>query len=133
MSEATEMIERGYANFNERDYEAILEFLDPEIEWRNPEAAADADVWHGVEGARTWLEDFFEMFSATRFVPQRVIEVDESRVLVVGTAHVTGRESGLEVDAPFANLWTIRDQRATALQMYIDHEQAYAALGLKAD
>jgi ketosteroid isomerase-like protein len=110
---------RGYAEYNERGYEAILAMLDPEIVWSNPPNAMDHATWHGIAEVREWFDDAMTMFSELRFEPREVIECpDGERILVVATGYARGRTSGAVAEVPFAHLWTVSNGKATELRMF---------------
>ncbi len=66
-----------------------------------------------------------------RWDPEEVIEVDESRLIVVNHVRMRGRGSGVEVDAKAAQLWTLRAGRAKRIKLYQSKAEALEAAGLR--
>jgi len=56
--------------------------------------------------------------------------LDDERVLVLTRRAGRGRKSGLEISAPAANLFHIRDGKVTRLVYFWDRARAFAELGL---
>jgi ketosteroid isomerase-like protein len=128
--EDIEIIRRGYEAFNREGPESIYEWLDPDVEWRNPADSMDRNVWRGHEGVATWFRDFaYEQFEWMRFHPDRFIDLGD-RVLILCRAEFRARGSGIEMEVPFAHLVTIRDGKATSLSMFSDQGAAMEAAGL---
>ena len=120
-----ELLERGYAALQRGDLDAMLEMIDPQVEIRDRPESPDAGVYHGREGALEALglnDDAFESFE---LVPERFVEIG-AQVVVILMLHVRGRESGITVEERIAHLWTVRNGRATRLQVYTDPDDAIA-------
>jgi uncharacterized protein len=128
--ENVEIVRRGYRAWNRRDFDPILELVDPEIEWtfvdvRPP--GVDA-VYRGQEGVRRFWETFTEPWQ------QITIEVEELRDsgdFVVGFIRfrAVGRD-GLKVDAPFVHVFTFRGSRVIRFEGFVDRKEALEAAGL---
>jgi hypothetical protein len=56
--------------------------------------------------------------------------LDESRVIAVNHFRARGRESGIEVDAVGAQLWTISEGKERSVQLYQSKTEALEAAGL---
>jgi ketosteroid isomerase-like protein len=72
--ENVELVRRGYDAFNSDGLEAILDLLDPEIEWGTPEQATETD-YRGHEGVRRFWSNFNDAFEDYRFEPEDFIEL----------------------------------------------------------
>ena len=68
--------------------------------------------------------------SSLRFEPERFIDVDDERVLVL--MHVTGEgeSSGIPVERRTAHEYTIQDGIVTRVKVYSDQSEALEAAGL---
>jgi ketosteroid isomerase-like protein len=122
------LAKRAYEAFNRGGVEAILAFLDPDIEWRMWDGfARGRRVYRGHEGVREVLAVFDENLDGFRADPHRFIEIGESVVVPVnlhGREKGTGEEQSYEVVA----VWAIRDHRtARRLELYASLEAAIDA------
>jgi ketosteroid isomerase-like protein len=129
-AETVDIARRAYEAFNGGGVEAILDFLDPEIEWRMFERfARDPRVYQGHAGVREVLGLFEENFDAFGAAPHEFIDADDRIVVPVrlyGSAKGTGEETSFEL----VHVWTARDGRASKLDVYSTREEALRAVGL---
>jgi hypothetical protein len=120
---------RGYDAMMRRDIEALLALLDPEVEMHDRPEAPDARSYRGHEGVLTALQVSLDAFDDFQLEPEAFYEAGD-KVVVLLRMVGTGNVSGVPVEEHIAHLWTIRDGRAIALQVYSDPADALAAAGL---
>jgi ketosteroid isomerase-like protein len=101
-----------------------------------PNAEFDfSDVWpdepiiRGLEAMRAF-NDTGPWGGSMRFDVQRLVDVDDQRVLALVQAQAVGHVSGAPVAAPAAHLFTIRDGFMVRMKVYRDHQEALKAVGL---
>ena len=126
--EKSKLARRAYEAFNRGGVDAILEFLDPAVEWHMWEDfARDGRVYRGHEGVREVLGIFNENLDGFRADPHEFIEVGDRVVVPVrlhGRQKGTGEEQGFELVA----VWAIRDERAAyRLDLYEELSEALEA------
>ncbi len=129
-SEAVELVSRGYAAYESQGIEGILEFLDPDVEWRNPPDSPIAGVFRGHDGVREWARLTEQVFSELRFRPDELVEAPDGRVLALCTAHVRGRESDVVMEIPFAHVIEVSGGAVVSFRMYSQVADAHAEVGL---
>jgi ketosteroid isomerase-like protein len=83
------------------------------------------------EMARTWFQAL-NAWEGFRSEPQEFI-AHGPHVLVRNHITARGRESGLDVDADTASLFTLEDGKVVRLGLYWDVERARRAAGLDPD
>jgi ketosteroid isomerase-like protein len=128
--ENLEIARQGYDAYNREGPYAIIEYLDPEIEWGTPEQDPFmTGTYSGHEGVRRFLDQFFELFEEARIEPEEFIETGD-RVVVPFQFTARTRESGIEVSERWAHVWTIRAGKAVRLDQYTDPDKALNAAGL---
>ncbi len=89
---------------NRRDIEAMLEDLDPDVEWHPAIAAllgGKATMYRGHEGVREWFRDQDEVFAEVRIDYSDIRDVGE-RVVGIGRLRTRGKASGAETESPVA-------------------------------
>ena len=128
-----ETAKRGYEAFNGRGVEAILDFLDPQIEWRAWEGfAREPHVAHGHDGVREVLAVYEENVDGLRAEPLEFIEAGD-HVVVPFRLHGTAKGSDESVEFNLVHVWTFADDSevlATRLEVYESREEALEAAGL---
>src|SRR5687768_17651956 len=81
--EDVEAVRRGYEAWNRGDFDAALEMVDPEIEWRPGADAPEAGEHRGRDGFRGFLESWLESFEDLRIVPEALLVVGDCLVAMV--------------------------------------------------
>lgn len=116
---------------NRREVEGALDHIDPEVELRSAiVGGAEGRVFHGHDGLRAWMAESDATWSELRVETNELHELGDGRVLIIGHIHATGRESGLEIDAPVAWLYELRDGKILHTRGYLDLEEARRDAGL---
>ena len=117
--------------YNRRDIEAMLEDLDPAVEWRPafPLSLGEATVFRGHEGAREWFRSLYEALDEVHVEYTEIRDLGDERILAVGRLRTRGKGSGAETESPFASLTETRDGKAIRIWTYLDPDEARAAAG----
>jgi ketosteroid isomerase-like protein len=118
-----ELIRNAYEVWNIRDYDAIWELLDPEIEIDASSHALNPYVRHGHEGFRQMVEEVADAWDQWRLEPEEFIERGD-RLVVAARVRARGRGSGVELDQVVYNVWMLRHGKVTRLAFYADRDQA---------
>jgi ketosteroid isomerase-like protein len=130
MSEGNAARIRGaYEALSRQETESLLELLDPDVEFRNPEYAMETGTRHGREEFVRALERGWEVMEEMRYHIERII--DEGDVIVViGRFTARGRTGGVPVETPFGHVLELRDDLATSVSWFQDPAEALAAAGI---
>lgn len=127
--ENVELVRRAYDALARQETDSLLELLDPEVEFRNPDYAMETGTRRGREEFVRALERGWEVMEETRYDIERII--DEGDVIVViGRFMARGRTGGVPVETPFGHVLELRDDRATSVSWFQDPAEALAAAGL---
>ena len=110
--------------------EALLSFVDREIEFSQPPGQPGAGTYRGREGVRRALAQWFEPWDDYRIEVDRLIDLGDD-VLAETRQYARGKGSGVEVEHRIFQLWTLRDGRIRRARMYFDRGQALEAAGLQ--
>lgn len=113
-------IRSAYDLFARRDY-ARMPF-DPQIEWVEPsvEGLPASGTHHGLEAV---IKEVFE-FAVDKLENFR-LECDQyldagDKVVVTGRFLGRGKDTGNELNAPFAHIWTLRNEKVVSFRNYTD-------------
>jgi ketosteroid isomerase-like protein len=127
--ENVELVRRSIEAWQCRDRDTWLSCQDPTIEWdvavRQVEGAGS--VYRGLEG----MQEFWTALKDFRLGSYELQDVDDERVLVLSHIRLRGSTSGIEVDAPFAEIFTVRDGKIAQVTDYFTHREALEAVGLR--
>jgi ketosteroid isomerase-like protein len=127
--ENIEAFKRALEAGNRRDFDALLEELDPEVEWHPAMQAllgGEATVYRGPEGAREALRDLFDSFAELHLEISEVRDLGD-RVLAHGRMRGRGTESGVEIESPWAYLLEFRNGKAIWVRAFLDPGEALGA------
>ena len=131
--ERAEVARRAYVAFNSGGVEAILEFLDPDIEWRMWERfSREPRVFNGHDGVREVLALFQENYDDFSAEPREFIPAEGAVIVPVslrGRAKGTGEEASFDL----VHVWSGPTPRPVRLDVYSSVEEALMAAGLAED
>ena len=128
-SENAELIRRGYEAWNRGDVEGVLEFLHPEIEWRGYTHIPESGTLAGRDQVRAWLERFLEAWEELDIELTDLIEGGD-RIVALVRFRALGKGSGVRVEGGVdGHVWTVRDGRAVAVELYQGTREALEAVG----
>jgi ketosteroid isomerase-like protein len=130
--ENVETFKRGLEAGNRRDVEALLETLDPEIEWQSVLHAmlrGEETVFRGHDGVREMLRDLWDAFEEIHIEMSEIRDVGD-RVIAIGHSHIRGKASGVEIDVPLAQVTEVKNGKTISIQSYWDPKEALEAVGL---
>ena len=126
-----DLVRTTFAAWGRGGLDAVLAFLDPEVDWRVRADLPDAGTYHGHEGVRRLLARFEEVLEGIGFEAQDYIDAGD-RVVVPLHWWGRGRLSGVEVAEHQGETWvfTVHDGRITEVEEYRHKQQALEAAGL---
>jgi ketosteroid isomerase-like protein len=130
MSQADlETLRTGYEAFNRGDWNAAARFAHPEFELQTADRVPNPGTYRGAEEARRFFEDLFEPFEEMVVEPEEFFERgDQIVVFVLARFRPTG--SSAMVENRIGHLWTMREGKASRLQVFPRREDALEAAGL---
>jgi ketosteroid isomerase-like protein len=130
--ENVEAFRRGLEAGNRGDVDALLDELDPQIEWHSALHAlmgGQQTVFRGHEGVRQMIGDLYDTFAEVH------IEMSEFRdlgdgLVAIGHTRTRGKASGVETETPLAFVTEIRNGKTISIRAYLDQDEALEAAGL---
>jgi ketosteroid isomerase-like protein len=130
--ENVESLRQGFEEFARGDVEAVLERLDPDVEWQPALAPIlGVETVRGREDVMTFFtRDLFEGFDQFSAEPLAFEDLGDDLVLVTVRYAGRGESSGLEIDQTFASLYRFRNQKVVTYRDYSTRAEALKAAGL---
>ena len=128
--ENVEVMRRFVEDFNRRGVDAILDFSDPEIEYREDPKFPQAEVYRGRDAVVRQAREFFASFSEYRIEIEDLFGANDK---VVAVCHEIGRgkASGAPVDRRVGWIFTIRAGKLLRMEIYLDPADALEAVGVR--
>ena len=92
-------------------------------------APDDVGEMHGIEAARRYMQDWYDMFDDFTSEVEELVDVGDDQVVAV--LHNAGRakRSRIPIETRYAALYTIRDGKMTRVREFGTRAEALAAAG----
>lgn len=126
------LVRGAYEAFGEGDVPGVQAVMAPDIEWHEAEnfLYADKSPYVGpdavAEGLFARIAQDWEYWEAN--VDQLLDAGD--KVIALGRYRARHSETGSELDAQFAHVWSLKDDEVTRFQQYTDTAAALEAAGV---
>jgi ketosteroid isomerase-like protein len=129
--ENMEIVRQVYEAIARRESATVLALYDPEVVLINTRTSLDTAPYLGHDGLLRWTRDVRDGMGEFRVEADEIIDVDESRVVVVGRVCGEGRVSGLPIEVPLSTVFTLMNGRIVRMQAYDTKAEALQAVGLE--
>jgi len=130
-----EIWRRSAEAFNRTFTEATddyFEFLDEEVEWVPITSRLDGVTYRGRNAVRNWMADLRRDWEIYEVTWEELRDLDEDRLLAIGSWHARGRRSGVELHLQQAAwLHHFRNRKIIRMQTFTDRSAALEAAGLR--
>ena len=130
--ENVEIVRRVFDSINRGDVDGALDAAadDFEMDWLNSIGPLKGVYRGRREVVKAW-RSFLDAWDSLNWDPEEIIDVDQSRVIAVNHVRMRGRDSGVNVDAVGAQLWTIGGGKVRSMKLYQSKAEALKAAGLQ--
>jgi ketosteroid isomerase-like protein len=114
------------AAYNRRDFDAAVEFFDPQLEWVLPPLQR-ADSCVGPDEVKRFWEGLDETFEELRLEPQESVDAGD-RVAIRLRYYTRGKGSGVEIEGElYHQVTTFRDGTMVRIEYFETWPEALAA------
>ena len=130
--ETVATFKRSVDAYNRRDVEAMLETLDPEVEWHSAlmvPLGGEAAVYRGHAGIREFFRGLDEVFDEWDADFPQIRDLGD-RIFAIGHVRTRGRGSGAETESSLVSVSDLKNGRAIRVRTYLDPAEALEAAGL---
>jgi ketosteroid isomerase-like protein len=131
--ENVEVYSRGLEAYERRDVEALLDTVDPNVEWHSAilvPLGGEGTVYRGHNGVRKLLRDLDQGLAEMQIEMSQIRDLGD-RVLATGRIRARGKRSGARTESPFAQVVHFKNGKATRIRAYLDPKEALEAEGLR--
>jgi ketosteroid isomerase-like protein len=111
--------------FLSADVDAALRYVDPSVVWNPIEELPT----QGSEAVRASVAHWRAEWDDYRVMPEGFLDIGDS-VLVTVRLRGRGRGSGVEIDALFYDVYTLRDGKIVRMDQFTERSEALEAVGL---
>ena len=126
----TEPLRRYYEALNAKDFAALSEAFDPEIEWQEPSESPEGERWHGRDAVRKHFEEGLGKWAEGTCVSEGFVEAGDR---IVSLEKVDVRLEGREdwVRGRLAAVFVVRDGLIAQARIFWDRGDAFRWVGLE--
>jgi ketosteroid isomerase-like protein len=129
-----ELARRAFGAANRQpkpDYEVVNALYHPDHEFVAQLTDVEGTTFRGAQGFREWLTNMRDAWQSWEWEVERVSEIDDDRVLLVGALSLRGRRGGVPLEHEAATVMTLRDGKIVRTESYPSVEQALQAAGVR--
>ncbi|MGI9020786.1 MAG: nuclear transport factor 2 family protein [Solirubrobacterales bacterium] len=122
---------RGLTAYNRRDAEALLEDLDPDVEWHPAllvMLGGQATVYRGHEGVREMLRETDDVLAEIHAEFSEIRDPGD-QVVAIGRIRTRGKASGAVTESPLGYVADFRNGKVSRIRTYLDPQEALKAAG----
>jgi uncharacterized protein len=119
----------AYAAFNRDDINAAVRSLDPQVEWIEPAEFPGGGTYHGVEGAKRYLEQSRTGAAQVISEPEQFIPAGDQIVVFVH-ARVLPWNSQEWQDIRLADVYKFQNGRVIQMRAFANREDALRWVGI---
>jgi ketosteroid isomerase-like protein len=125
--ERAEAVRRLFELFTAGDIDEAIDLAHPDLvmDWSNSIGPLKG-TYRGREELTRFGDSFRAAWSEVSWDAEEIVEVDETRLVVVNHMRMRGEGSGAAVEATGAQLWTFRDGLPASVKLYQSKERALA-------
>jgi ketosteroid isomerase-like protein len=118
------LIQRAFRDFEERDVDGLIAFLDPEVRSRVHPPLMNAGEWHGFEGFAQMTAGWEEAFGEITYALGEIELPDERHALIAVHQSATGAGSGVPVELDVYFLIEFEGERAVRFEIHASRDSA---------
>jgi uncharacterized protein len=100
------------------DVPAMLEFLDPQIEWRGPKSLPWGGTFRGHDGFHKFFAIVADRIAEARREKQQYLDAGERVVVLLRS--IGRAKGGTGWDLPEVHVWTVRHGKAVRMDSCVD-------------
>jgi uncharacterized protein len=127
--ENVEIVRRVFGYLDEGNFEALVELLDPDVEWIEDPRIPGAVTRHGTEEARRYGESLSRYWESLDLKIEQCVERGDD-VVVFSSIRAKARASGVELERPIYTVVNVRDGKLVRARWLSSESEALEAAGL---
>jgi ketosteroid isomerase-like protein len=131
--ENVEAFNRGTDAYNRWDVDALLEELDPDVEWHSAlliPFGGEATSSRGHAGVREVLLEVNEALAEIHLDYSDIRDLGD-RIVGIGRIRTRGKQSGVVTETDFGTVTDMKNGKAIRIWTYLDPKEALEAAGLE--
>jgi ketosteroid isomerase-like protein len=130
--ENVDVVRRAYVH-RQATGDFLAEGLAPDYVWDMSHFRGwpEQQTYEGIDEARRFIREWTSAFDDWEIEVEAIYDAGGDKVVGVLRQRGRSKTTGLPVDMPYAQVFTIRDGKQTRMEMYADPDEALKAVGLE--
>jgi ketosteroid isomerase-like protein len=130
--ENVEVVRNLYQHWARGDL-AFSDPFDPDVEFSRtaPEGTGVSGRWRGLKEVSAAFGEYLRAFTEFRLGAERLVDLDDERVLVLSRHTGRGKRSGVPTEHELGELFTVRDGKIVRVDFYWNRAEAFEVVGLE--
>jgi hypothetical protein len=114
------VVQQFYDVLDRGDVPAILDALDPEVQWQAPESVPWGGIFHGHAGFQEFLGKLLDQPVEWGREIREMLDTGSDKVVALLAFTGRPRNGQPEFEVPEVHVWTVRDGKVSGLEAYFD-------------
>jgi ketosteroid isomerase-like protein len=128
--ENVEVVQAFMAAANRRDFEAMHRLMSDDLVFHSAFAASEGRVFKGHAGVNDYFDSVEGSFDDLSLPIDDVLDAGGDQVVLLVRVCGRGRASGVAIEQPFGQIWTVGDGLVREIVSYPDPSEALRVAGL---
>ena len=128
--ENVDAVRRWFDAYNRRDFEALIETIDPDFDFRSRFVAIESEFRGYERFPHAYFRTLDEAYDRFEVIPSDFIDAGAA-VLTIADAEWRGKASGAEGSLPIFVAFWLRAGKLFRTETFTDRAEALKAVGLK--
>lgn len=120
---------RGYALWNGRDFDALAELFDSDVEIDATRRVLNPARYRGIDGLRQFTDETFDTWEQWSIEPLGFWWNGHDAVVEI-RIRARGRSSGLRLEEVSYTAWQLADGKAVRMTVFAERDAAFESIGL---
>jgi ketosteroid isomerase-like protein len=126
-----EIVRQALDAYNALDWDRLPQLLDPEFDLIAIRSLLDGSPYHGHAGFHRFMRDMADEWAEWHIEPEEFRDLGDGRVLLLARFEARARASGVQISAPAAWLFGVRDNLVRSVRAFTDRAASLEYLGLE--
>jgi ketosteroid isomerase-like protein len=126
--ENVEIVRHLYATLNRGDIDAVLDVLDPHVEWWARGDNPETEVVTGYEGVKRFWTEITDVLEELQIEPTEIIDAGEYAIAAVSQV---ARARGAVIEQHEVHVGRFRDGKIIEMREFHDMAEALKAVGIQ--
>jgi ketosteroid isomerase-like protein len=123
---ALELIQQAYRYLNEKDIPHYFSLMSPNVEFYQTEALPWGGHYRGFDQSKVFFSKITPLIDSAVEIAYYIPAGDQ--IVAIGKTNGIAKQTGKPFSCNLAHIWTVKQEKITRLEVYIDADVIKTAL-----